>query len=132
MAEMEVVAKVRPSPERKEKDKDGKEKVIPAFKGAETKVKFNLPANLAEMSKAYGDEVTYAAAKGSVIISLQALMRRMLEAGKTQVEIQKAVSEWKPDVRTVVRQSAFEKATSAIKTLSAEERAKLLAELQKK
>lgn len=127
---MEVKAKVRPSPARVEKDKDGKDVQIPAFKGAETSVQFNLPATLPEMVKAYGESVVQAHAKGSIIISLQALMRRMLEAGKSQPDIQKAVNEWKPDTKTVVKQSAFEKATGAIKSLSAEERAKLLKELQ--
>lgn len=127
---MEVKAKVRPSPARVEKDKDGKDVQIPAFKGAETSVQFNLPGSLAELVKSYSEAVVYAHAKGSIIISLQALMRRMLEAGKNQADIQKAVNEWKPDVKTVVKQSAFEKATGALKSLSAEERAKLLKELQ--
>lgn len=127
---MEVKAKVRPSPARVEKDKDGKDVQIPAFKGGETSVQFNLPATLPELVKSYSEAVVYAHAKGSIIISLQALMRRMIEAGKNQADIQKAVNEWKPDVKTVVKQSAFEKATGAIKSLSAEERAKLLKELQ--
>lgn len=123
---MEVTAKVRPTPESK--DKDGK--VIPAFKGGEVKVNFNLPGNLTDMVKAYTDPVVYAHAKGSIIISLQAGLRRMIEAGKSAAECQAFANSYKPDVRTVVKQSAFEKATSAAKSLSAEERAALLKQLQ--
>ena len=122
---MEVSAKVRPSPASK--TKDGKD--IPAVKGGEVKVSFNLPTDLAGLQKAYTDAVVYAHAKGSIIISLQAGLRRMIEAGKSAAECQTFASGYRPDVRTVVKQSAFEKATGAIKSLSAEERAKLLKEL---
>lgn len=127
---MEVKAKVRPSPARTEKDKDGKEVKIPAFAGGEVSVQFNLPPNLDAAVKAYGQDVVYAHMKGSVIISLQAGLRRMIEAGKSKEECQKFANEYKPDVRTAVKQSAFEKASGAIKSLSAEEKKKLLAELQ--
>lgn len=127
---MEVKAKVRPSPARVEKDKDGKDVQIPAFKGGEASAQFNLPGTLPELVKWASEQVVYAHAKGSIIISLQAAMRRMIEAGKSPAEIQQMVSAYKPDVKTVVKQSAFEKATGAIKSLSAEERAKLLKELQ--
>lgn len=122
---MEVVAKVRPSPASK--DKDGKE--IPATKGGEVKVNFNMPANLADAIKAYGELVVYNHAKGSIIISLQAGLRRMIEAGKSPADCQKFASEYKPDVRTVVKQSAFEKAKGALGSLSAAEKAALLKEL---
>ena len=127
---MEVKAKVRPSPAKTETGKDGKPVQIPAVKGGEVSVQFTLPGTLADMVKQYSDAVVYAHAKGSIIISLQALLRRMIEAGKSKEECQKAASEYKPDVRTVVKQSALEKATGAIKSLSPEERAKLLKELQ--
>ena len=122
---MEVSAKVRSSPAFK--DKDGKEQ--PAVKGGEVKVNFTLPADLAGLQRAYTDPVVYAHAKGSMIISLQALLRRMIEAGKSQAECQAATTGWKPDVRTAVKQTAFEKASGAIKSLNTEERAKLLKEL---
>ena len=127
---MEVKAKVRPSPARTETGKDGKPVQIPAQKGGEVTVQYSLPATLADATKAFGEAVVYAHMKGSVIISLQAGLRRLIEAGKSKEECQKFATEYKPDVRTVVKQSAFEKATGAIKSLSAEERAKLLKELQ--
>lgn len=127
---MEVIAKVRPSPAVTVKGKDGKEKVIPAFKGGDVKVNFTMPATLADMTKAYGEDVTYAAAKGSVIISLQAGLRRLVEGGKSQAECQAFTTAYKPDVRTVVKQSAMQKATTAAQAMTPAERAELLKQLQ--
>ena len=127
---MEVRAKVNPSPAKTVPGKDGKPVTVPAVKGGVASAQFNLPGDLAGLQKAYGDPVVYAHAKGSIIISLQAAMRRMIEAGKSAGDIQTAVAAFKPDVRTAVKQSAFEKATGAIKSLSAEERSNLLKQLQ--
>lgn len=136
---MEIKAKVRAQPAQpakaEVKDKDGK--VVtpavpaqPAKPEAIAKANFDMPANLADMAKKYGDDVVYSAAKGAIVIAVQALMRRMIDSGKQAAEIQAEVSKFTPDVRNVVKQTAFEKATGAIKSLSAEERAKLLKELQ--
>ena len=48
----------------------------------------------------------------------------------TAAQIQAAVTAWQPDVRNVVRQSAFEKASSSLDKLTPEERKALLAKLQ--
>jgi len=40
------------------------------------------------------------------------------------------VAAWKPDVRSIVKQSAFEKAASSLDKLSPEERKQLLAKLR--
>lgn len=94
-------------------------------------VEYPVPENLEGMRKAFGDDVTYAAAKGGVVISLQAFIRRLIDKGAAQAVIQQEVAKWKPDVRSVVKQTAFEKVTSNITKLTPEERKKLLAELQK-
>lgn len=109
-------------------------------------VDYDLPAGLDAKVKKFGAEVIDAMAEDSIIINVQALIRRMMgssevkdAAGKvtkaakpmsSQADIQKAVSEWTPSVRTIVRQSAFEKATSSLDKLSPEERKQLLAKLQ--
>lgn len=90
----------------------------------------NIPDTLSGKVDLFGEEVVDGAAEDSLVISVQALMRRMMQAGKSDEEVQKAVSEWKPEVRTVIRQSAFEKASGAIGKLTAEERAELLKKLQ--
>lgn len=134
---MEIQAKVRAQaavPAKPASKVDGKDVAAvaaqPAKPEASAKANFNMPADLAGMSKLWGEQVVYAAAKNAIVISVQATMRRAIDAGKSAAEIQKVVDEFKPDVRNVVKQSAFEKATGAIKSLSAEERAKLLKELQ--
>ena len=93
-------------------------------------VDYPLPEKLPELVKAYGEEVVASAAKGALVISAQAYMRRMIEKGKTPAEIQGEISKWKPDVRQVVKMSALEKATTSIDKLSPQERAELLKKLQ--
>lgn len=134
---MEITAKVRAQPAQPATPagtKDGKPvaatPAVPAKPEMKATAQFNMPADLDAGVKAFGAPVVWAAAEGAITISVQALMRRMMEVGKSSAEIQKAVAEFKPDVRNVVKQSAFEKATGAIKSLSPEERAKLLRELQ--
>lgn len=83
-----------------------------------------------EMRKNFGDEVVFKAAQDAITISLQAFMRRHIDKGTSAAEIQTAVNGWKPDVRSVVKASAFEKASGALSKLSAEERAALLKQLQ--
>lgn len=135
---MEIKAKVRASVAQPakpaSKGTDGKDipavAAIPAQPEKNATAQFEMPADLAGMTKAWGDGVVYAAAKNAVTISVQATMRRLMDAGKTAAEIQQAVKEFKPDVRNVVKQTAFEKASGALKSLTAEERAKLLKDLQ--
>ena len=94
------------------------------------KVQCNIPATLAEKQKLFGDDVVNAAAEDSLIITVQALMRRLINKGSAVADIQAAVTAWRPDVRTVVRQSAFEKASTSLEKLTPEERKALLAKLQ--
>lgn len=100
----------------------------------------NIPATLPELVKAFGEDVVAGAAIDALVISAQALMRRMMvpkfdKDGKktadasSAAEIAKAVAEWRPDAKTVVRQTAFERATSSIDKLTPEERKALLAKL---
>lgn len=104
-------------------------------------VECNIPATLAEKVKLFGEDVVNASSEDSLIIAVQALMRRLMtgkvdkagkviSAGKSATEIQATITAWRPDVRTLVRQSAFEKASSSLEKLSPEERKALLAKLQ--
>ncbi len=93
-------------------------------------IEYDLPEHLEGLRKHFGDEVVNAAAKGAIVISLQAYIRRLIEKGKNHAEIQAECKVWKPDTRTVVKQTAFEKATGAVTKLSPEERKQLLAQLQ--
>lgn len=104
-------------------------------------VEVNIPATLADKVKLYSEDVVNSAAQDSLVISVQALMRRhmtdkvdktgkVVAKAKSAAEVQTLVTAWKPDVRSVVRQSAFEKASSSLDKLSPEERKALLAKLQ--
>ena len=103
-------------------------------------VECNIPATLADKVKLFGEDVVNSAVEDSLVISVQSIMRRMMspkfdKAGKktadpsSAAQIQAAVTAWKPDVKSVVRQSAFEKASSSLEKLTPEERKALLAKL---
>ena len=125
---MKVTAQVK-KPVGEVKDKEGKV-TKPGHIAAPITVDYNVPETLPELAKVFGDDVVANAASGAIIISLQAFIRRHIEKGTPHADIQKEVNAWKPDVRTVVKQSAFEKATSALDKLSPEERKAMLAKLQ--
>lgn len=93
-------------------------------------VNADIPEGVEALTKKFGIDVVAAAAKAQVVISLQAFMRRLIEKGKTVAEIQAEVDKWKPDVRTVVKMSPFERAAASLDKLSDEERKNLLKKLQ--
>jgi len=91
-------------------------------------VSYDIPDSLADMTAKFGEGVVASNAKGAIIISLQAFIRRHID--KPIDEIKKLVDDWKPDTRTSgPKKSALEKATEALSGLSAEQRAELLKQL---
>ena len=101
----------------------------------------NIPSDLKGQVDTFGETVVAAAAEDSFVISAQAQMRRMMapvvnkagqvtRAAQSAEQIQAHMNTWKPDVKSVVRQSAFEKATSTLDKLTADERKALLAKLR--
>ena len=93
-------------------------------------VDYDVPADLATLTKRFGESVVAAHASGSIVISLQAFIRRQIEKGSSLPDIQKAVTAWKPDVRSAVKQTAFEKVVANLSKLSPQERADMLKQLQ--
>lgn len=92
-------------------------------------VNYEIPESLADLVAKFGEGPVVSAATDSFVIGVQALCRR--HWGKTDAEIQAQVDAHKPGVRTpAVKQTAFEKASSALSALSAEERAELLNKLK--
>lgn len=92
-------------------------------------VQFDMPADLDSLVAKFGADSVYKSAVGAYVISLQALARRHIE--KSDEEIQQIVSNWNPNERSpAVKQSAFEKASSALKQLSPEEKRELLNQLR--
>lgn len=93
-------------------------------------IEYAMPEKLADLVKSFGEAVVESAARGSLVITIQAAMRRLLEKGKSAKEIQDQLATWKPGVREVSKASAFEKATSQIGKLSPEERKALMDKLK--
>ena len=118
-------------------------KVVDGKKVKDKTYNFNvdIPATLKAKVTKFGEDVVDASAEDSLVIAAQALARRLMvptlskdgkvtRAAKTEVEIQAVLNTWNPDVKSVVRQTAFEKASSALDRLTPEDRKKLLATLQ--
>lgn len=110
--------------------------------GPHAKINYNMPATLADAVTAFGEDVVYNKAIGAITIDIQAGMRRQLvdtvnkegkvtTPAKSQDEIQAWADSYKPEGGTRgVKQSALEKATSAVEKMTPEERKALLAKLQ--
>lgn len=107
----------------------------------EIKVFYDFGDNLEEAVELFGEDVVFSRFKAAAVIDLQALLRRHGSAGeptkenpngrapKTDDEIAKIVSEWKPGLVTRVRKSPKDKALELLQSLSAEDRDALLASL---
>ena len=92
-------------------------------------ISYDLPESLEGLMEKYGEESVLNAARGSYVIALQSFCRRHIE--KDVDEIQALADAWNPNERAAaVKLSPFEKASKALGSLSAEERAELLARLQ--
>ena len=81
------------------------------------------------LNKAFTESIVVAHARSSITVALQSAIRGLIKAGKKGAEIQKAVDEWKPGMRTPGK-SKLEKASELLGTLTPEERKNLLKQLQ--
>lgn len=105
--------------------KDGSNKVT---------VNYNIGSTLAELVAQFGEAVVASAAIDSIVIGVQALVRRHAAGtektpGKSQEEIQKIVDGYKPGVGAT-RKSPVDKVASLVSQMSAEDRAALLRQLK--
>lgn len=92
------------------------------------KVEYDMPDTLDGLVEKFGAEQVASAATDSFTIAIQALIRRNFD--KTQEEIQEAVNSWQPGVRSPAsKKTPLEKAQAALRQMSAEDRAALLASL---
>ncbi len=101
--------------------------------GTPTEVEYPLlDANTtSELNSNFTEKVVVAHAKSSITVALQSLLRGLLKAGKSPADIKKAVSEWKPGMRTPGK-SKLEKAEDLLGQMSPEDRKALLKKLQGK
>ncbi len=102
-------------------------------------VNYDMPADLAGLEQKFGSDAIYNAAVDSITIAIQAGIRRQMtervnKAGvKTPPATPEAIQAWADAYQPgagVVRQTAAEKALAAVKTMTPEQRAALLAQLQ--
>jgi hypothetical protein len=61
---------------------------------------FEVGTNLEEMRELFDDQVIFESATDSIIISLQANIRRLMKAGKSDEEIEKFINSWTPGTRS--------------------------------
>jgi len=70
---------------------------VTAKKGAnEVTVQFDFGDNLASMTEKFGEDIVFGNARQSMKITLQALLRRGIEAGKDAATIATEAAAWKP------------------------------------
>lgn len=89
---------------------------------------------LEELIEAFGKDVVASKAVDSIVIDVQALMRRQLRAkeekDRTPEAIQAKLDGYKPSASTNVRRSASDRAEELIGKMSAEEKEALIAKLR--
>lgn len=91
-------------------------------------VQFDFGENLKGAVKLFGEDVVLAQFHQAVVVSLQGIMRRHIQGGKAGKDLQDAVNEWKPGVKTTVRKSSAEKLKDIFAGKSPEEIATILKE----
>jgi len=113
MSEREITARV------------GKEEGSPS-----ATVTYDMGDNLQEAVEKFGDDVVFKRFEQSLVIEIQAIIRRHLsgETPKTEAEIQALISEFSPGLQRK-RKSTKEKALDLLEGLSEEERKEILASL---
>jgi archaeosine-15-forming tRNA-guanine transglycosylase len=103
---------------------DGVEKRVATLNAT---IELRLPENLADALKWAGEAVVFGIFMKQVRIMVQALMRPMMEEGKTAAEIQATLAEWKPGVRLEKQALTVDKALEMVLTgkteLTAEQKA---------
>lgn len=78
----------------------------------------------------FGEEVVLSSYKRSQVITYQNAVRRMLEAGKTNEEIDKAMEAWKPGVAMERTSDPIAALMSKWSKLTDEQKAEIIAKLK--
>lgn len=90
-----------------------------------------MKAMLTERGVAEVDKVVYSNALGAMKVSCRSLIKRLMKAGKTDVEIQEVVSKWTPGIASErVSADPFASALAQFSKKTPEEQAAFLADLQ--
>ena len=97
--------------------------------GKKIAVTYNFGASLNEAIEKFGAEVVFSGFRRTSVITAQGVMRRLAKAGKTDAEIQAAITNWKPGVQAARISEPVARLKSMFSSMSAEERQKIMAEL---
>ena len=97
--------------------------------GKKVAVTYNFGASLAEAIEKFGAEVVFSGFRRTSVITAQGVMRRLAKAGKSDAEIQAAITNWKPGVQAERISDPVARLKSMFSSMSAEERQKIMAEL---
>jgi len=103
------------------------EKPGEGISGDPVSVEYNFGDSLQDMVANFGEEVIQSRARASLVIDLQALIRRQINAKKSVKEIQQAVKEWKPGVKAAGKTPA-EKLQALLDGKTKEEKLAILKE----
>ena len=95
----------------------------------ECTILFDFGADVNAAIEKFGAEVVFSNFKRSAVITAQAAMRRLLEANKTQAEIETAMAPWKPGVSLERSFDPVKALQSKFATMSPEEQNKLIEQL---
>ena len=97
--------------------------------GKKVAVTYNFGATLDEAIEKFGAEVVFSGFRRTSVITAQGVMRRLAKAGKSDAEIQAAITNWKPGVQAERISDPVARLKSMFSSMSAEERQKIMAEL---
>lgn len=84
----------------------------------ELTVEVDIPETVNGLLEKYGEEVVYSAAKKSLVISAQAIIRSMIRSGKSDEEIAEYMKSWKPGVQRTSKGDAVASILSKFSKMS--------------
>jgi hypothetical protein len=93
-------------------------------------VYLDLGGNLQEASARFGEAVVFDLYRRSAVIKAQAQQRAMIEAGKTDTEINSFFTNWNPSVKASVPKDPKAEIARNFQGLTPEEKRKMLADLR--
>lgn len=94
-------------------------------------VDYPIGETLQENTKTHGEDIVNRLFVAKAKIEAQDAARRMLKAGKSEKDIQNALSEFKLGQRQSTKKSAKDKALDAYQKMTAEEKAEFVKNLKK-
>jgi len=101
--------------------------LVKAKKGDRTvQVEYDFGQNLQEAIQKFGEDVIFTKFVQAAKIDLQAVLRRGIEAGKTDDEIAKLAEQWKPGLVVRTSKDPIEAIKAKLATLSEEDKRKLI------